>query len=79
MKSEVRYVVEWENGYFLGQQDHACLREAAAQGLTLVTDDRRTISPLLKIWGKKSERTVAWFLWMKKRFLPRISAVWSGP
>jgi len=50
---EVRYMVEWENGYFLGQQDHACLREAAAQGLTLVTYDRRTIPPLLKIWAEE--------------------------
>jgi len=48
--------VEWENGHFLGQGDSACLREAAAQGLTLVTHDRRTISPLLKTWAEE-ERT----------------------
>jgi hypothetical protein len=50
---EVRYMVEWENGYFLGQEDSACLREAAAQGLTLVTYDRRTIPPLLKAWAEE--------------------------
>jgi hypothetical protein len=44
--------VEWENGRFLGQDDIACLREAAAQGLTLVTYDRRTIPPLLKTWAE---------------------------
>ena len=49
---EVRYPVEWENGGFLGQDDIACLREAAAQGLTLVTYDRRTIPPLLKTWAE---------------------------
>ncbi len=49
-------MVEWENGYFLGQQDSACLREAAVQGLTLVTYDRRTIPPLLKTWTEE-ERT----------------------
>jgi hypothetical protein len=49
---EVRYLVEWENGRFLGQDDRACLREAAAQGLTLVTYDRRTIPPLLKTWAE---------------------------
>jgi hypothetical protein len=54
--TEVRYMVEWENGYFLGQEDSACLREAAAQGLTLVTYDRRTIPPLLKTWAEE-ERT----------------------
>ena len=53
---EVRYMVEWENGYFLGEEDSSCLREAASQGLTLVTYDRRTIPRLLKIWAEE-ERT----------------------
>jgi hypothetical protein len=50
---EIRYMVEWEDGYFLGQEDSACLREAAIQGLTLVTYDRRTIPPLLKTWAEE--------------------------
>ena len=53
---DVRYMVESEDGHFLGQEDSACLREAAAQGLTLVTYDRRTIPPLLKTWAEE-ERT----------------------
>ncbi len=53
---EIRYMVEWENGHFLGQEDSTCMREAAAQGLTLVTYDRRTIPPLLKTWAEE-ERT----------------------
>jgi hypothetical protein len=53
---EVRYMVEWERGRFLGQDDRACLREAAVQSLTLVTYDRRTIPPLLKTWAEE-ERT----------------------
>jgi hypothetical protein len=53
---EIRYMVEWEDGYFLGQEDSACMREAAAQGLTLVTYDRRTIPSLLKTWAEE-ERT----------------------
>jgi hypothetical protein len=53
---EVLYMVEWENGHFLGPEDSPCLREAAAQGLTLVTYDRRTIPPLLKTWAEE-ERT----------------------
>jgi hypothetical protein len=53
---EVRYMVEWENGHFLGREDSACLREAALQGLTLVTYDRRTIPLLLKTWAEE-ERT----------------------
>ena len=44
---------EWEGGEFLGQQDSACLKQAAAQGLTLLTYDRRTIPPLLKTWGEE--------------------------
>jgi hypothetical protein len=50
---EIRYMVEWENGRFLGQDDRACFREAAVQGLTLVTYDRRTIPPLLKTWAEE--------------------------
>jgi len=46
-------MTEWEEGEFLGQQDSYCLQQAAAQGLTLVTYDRRTISPLLKIWAEE--------------------------
>lgn len=44
---------DWEGGTFLGQEDSACLREAAAQHLTLVTYDRRTIPPLLKTWAEE--------------------------
>ncbi len=44
---------EWEDGSFLGQEDSACLREAAVQKLTLVTYDFRTIPPLLKDWAEE--------------------------
>jgi hypothetical protein len=53
---QVRYMVEWEGGQFLGQDDSRCLQEAAAPGLKLVTYDRRTIPPLLKAWAEQ-ERT----------------------
>jgi uncharacterized protein DUF5615 len=52
----VRYMAEWEGGEFMGQEDSACLREAASQRLTLVTYDRRTISPLLKSWAEQEQR-----------------------
>ena len=48
----VRYLLEWEGGNYLGQDDSACLQAAARQGLTLVTYDRRTIPPLLKDWAE---------------------------
>lgn len=44
----VRSMSDWQDGDFLGQEDAVCLQEASAQGLTLVTYDRRTIPPLLK-------------------------------
>lgn len=44
----IHFMIEWEDGQFLGQDDSACLEHAAEQGLTLVTYDRRTIPPLLK-------------------------------
>jgi hypothetical protein len=49
----VHWIAEWERGNFLGQDDAACLLEAATQSLTLVTYDRRTIPPLLKIWAEE--------------------------
>ena len=52
----VRYMAEWGNGDFLGQEDSACLQEAATQGLTLVTYDRRTIPPLLKVWAEEERK-----------------------
>jgi hypothetical protein len=46
----------WEDGRFLGQKDAACMKEGTAQGLTLVTYDRRTIPPLLKAWAEEGRR-----------------------
>ena len=43
---------EWEGGRFMGLADEVLLTEAAAQRLTLVTYDRRTIPPLLKLWAE---------------------------
>jgi len=63
---EVRYLVEWEDGRFLGQEDSACLREAAAQRFTLVTYDRRTIPPLLKTWAEE-ERTHGGVIFVDER------------
>lgn len=48
-------LAEWEDGAFPGQDDATCLRHAAAHRWTLVTYDRRTISPLLKIWAEFGE------------------------
>jgi hypothetical protein len=49
----VHCMYEWENGSFLGTDDSTILKVAAAQGLTLVTYDRRTIPPLLVEWGQE--------------------------
>ncbi len=46
----VHGLAEWEGGRFLGLADEAILEEAAAQKLTLVTYDLKTIPPLLKTW-----------------------------
>jgi len=48
----VHGLAEWEGGRFLGLADDAILEEAAVQKLTLVTYDRKTIPPLLKIWAE---------------------------
>ena len=49
----VHPIVQWENGNSLGKEDSVCLLEAAKQRLTLVTYDRRTIPPLLKLWAEE--------------------------
>ncbi len=46
----------WEQGEFLGQHDSVCLQQASARGLTLVTYDRRTIPPLLKVWAEEGRK-----------------------
>jgi hypothetical protein len=46
-------MVQWESGNFLGKEDSVCLLEAAKRRLTLVTYDRRTIPPLLKLWAEE--------------------------
>ena len=45
-------MADWENGRFMGLSDDLLLEEAAAQKLTLVTYDRKTIPPLLKMWAE---------------------------
>lgn len=52
----VSSMTEWEEGEFLGRQDSDCMQQAAAQGLTLVTYDRRTIPALLKVWGEEGRK-----------------------
>ena len=65
----VRYIAEWEGGDFLGQEDSACLQEAAKQGLTLVTYDRRTIPPLLKAWAEE-EREHGGVVFVDEKTIP---------
>ncbi len=48
----VWWLSDWEGGRFLGLDDDLILREAAAQDLTLVTYDCKTIPPLLKRWAE---------------------------
>jgi hypothetical protein len=51
----VACLADWEGGRFLGQPDDLLLKEAFAQKLTLVTYDRKTIPPLLKMWAEASQ------------------------
>lgn len=49
----VQCMATWNAGTFLGQDDAVCLRAAAAERLTMVTYDRRTIPRLLKAWAEE--------------------------
>jgi len=52
----IHSLVQGESGNFLGKEDSVCWLEAAKQRLTLVTYDRRTIPPLLKLWAEEERR-----------------------
>jgi predicted nuclease of predicted toxin-antitoxin system len=52
----IHWMAEWEDGSLLGKDDFECLQEASAEGLTLVTYDRRTIPPLLKTWAEEGRQ-----------------------
>src|SRR5450631_4145370 len=49
----VHAMADWQNGTFLGQDDSACLLAALERELTLITYDRRTIPPVLKLWAEE--------------------------
>ena len=49
----IHSMAQWDSGNLLGKEDSVCLLEAARQRLTLVTYDRRTIPPLLKLWAEE--------------------------
>jgi hypothetical protein len=48
----VSCLATWEGGRYMGVSDDLILGGSAAQGLTLVTYDRKTIPPLLKTWAE---------------------------
>jgi hypothetical protein len=50
----VAALAEREQGRFLGQSDELLLSECASKRITLVTYDRRTIPPLLKVWAESN-------------------------
>ena len=52
-KVQVFCMRDWKNGRFIGADDDLILVEAAAQGLSLVTYDQRTIRPILKQWAEE--------------------------
>jgi hypothetical protein len=68
-KPTILSLVEWETGRFLGQPDELILKIAAAQKLTLVTYDRKTIPPLLKMWAE-SGRDHGGVVFVDERTIP---------
>jgi hypothetical protein len=47
----IQSIFQWRGGTLLRQPDELILQAAAEDGLTLVTYDRQTITPLLAAWG----------------------------
>jgi hypothetical protein len=42
----------WHNGNYMGIDDETILKAAAAEKLTLITYDQKTIPPILSEWGQ---------------------------
>jgi predicted nuclease of predicted toxin-antitoxin system len=51
----IQSVYFWRDGFFKGKQDHALLRAAAEENLTLVTFDQNTIPPLFFEFMQRGE------------------------
>src|SRR5207245_1658223 len=51
--AQIESILFWQGGRFAGMPDDSLLKEAHAQGWTLVTYDQSTIVPLLKDWGEQ--------------------------
>ena len=63
----------------MGQEDAVCLREAALQGLSFVTYDRRTIPPVLKAWAEE-ERSHGGVIFVDEKILSQADIgglVWA--
>ena len=52
-EAQIGSVLRWEGGRLTGVPDSVLLTEADQHGWTLVTYDRATITPLLKVWGEQ--------------------------
>lgn len=62
-------IFEWRGGTLLSQSDHRILQAAAADGLTLVTYDLKTIRPLVREWAA-SAITHAGVVFIDERTVP---------
>jgi hypothetical protein len=74
----IHSMVQWERGNFLGKEDSVCLLEAAKQRLTLVTYDRRTIPPLIKLWTEEERSHGVVIFVDEKTISPADIGGWSG-
>ena len=57
LRSEIQVValLDWQDGFWIGESDEDILRAAITVGMTLVTYDQRTIPPLLRRWAEMEE------------------------
>jgi predicted nuclease of predicted toxin-antitoxin system len=50
----IQSIHTWHEGYYLGMSDEIILKNAAIEGLTLITYDQKTIPLILSEWGTAS-------------------------
>lgn len=49
---DLQLLADWHDGAYLGVPDAEVLEAAVTEGRTLVSYDKRTLVPLLKVWGE---------------------------
>ena len=74
LRPEIQVVglLDWQEGFWIGESDEDILRAARTAGKTLVSYDQRTIPPLLHRWAE-TEEAHAGAMFVDERTIPQTT------